>query len=447
MLRQPRGGMEFKFGKVVEVPAPPPTLPAQVLRVAIDSEPTVQLNQTVAAAQPLCESVDNQHTHPISPIPGKVTQIDKKAKGFDIHIDTDEPRVPTTMTVPVPKTRKLPIWVETIEQLGPIGETDGRVGLLHQLRAALITRPDTVICVGADEFPPYPVQASLLCSFAQEAVQGTQLLAEITAADDAQMLVPQHRKVRSNIRKHARKSRVRLQPTDTHYASADPSLVIWNHARGKRRVSRRGSPMQARVLIVSPWTAIRLGRWLMRGEVDLARPVFVGTPEHDTPLEFGYAFTGQPIASLSSRIAAAIWREPHRVLVGNPLTGHRAVRHLPIELIQSQTSPTESSEPEPVIPVSGELMTLLEPIKTVHPSPCISCSWCAEVCPTSLRPAKLFDRCSHDVRKNEAHLLEQLEWCVQCGLCSHVCPSQLPLTQTFARKFTQLEESIHGRKG
>jgi electron transport complex protein RnfC len=60
--------------------------------------------------------------------------------------------------------------------------------------------------------------------------------------------------------------------------------------------------------------------------------------------------------------------------------------------------------------------------------PCISCGWCADVCPTRLRPVHLMQLAQRS--QNDQRLVEQINWCIDCGLCSHVCPVSLPLAQT-----------------
>jgi|GEM_PF-2161477 len=446
MLTQPRGGMEFTMGKVVDVPPPPPALPGQPLRLHVGLKPIVSAEEKVQAGQHLTKPEDEGVSAHISPIPGHVSHIHEVTGGFDIHVVPEEPRVPTQVEHDVPKTRKLGPWLEAIHKLGPCGESDGRVGLLAQLEASAITRPDTVICIGVDGFPPYPAQSSLLHSFADEAVQGTQLLAEITGADHAYMLLGHDRSVRRAVKPRCKRTRVKMILADSHYASTDPSLVIWNHTSGKRRLRRTANPLEQRVLIVSPWTVIRLGRWLSTGLVDLARPIFLCWPEVGTPMEVAYAFSGQPVANLNSRVAAAVLREPHRVVFGNPLTGWAA--HVePSEVSEDMANMADIGEREPAVPDCELMLSLLEPPVPQEQVPCITCGWCCEVCPTSLRPAQLFEKCRTELRKNEIRLREELNWCIECGLCSHVCPSNLPLTKTFKEKFKQLDESLNAQRG
>ena len=61
--------------------------------------------------------------------------------------------------------------------------------------------------------------------------------------------------------------------------------------------------------------------------------------------------------------------------------------------------------------------------------PCISCNFCAEVCPAGIMPYLIHKHIYAD-------LLEEVErarvdLCVECGLCSFVCPSKINLTKQF----------------
>jgi len=60
--------------------------------------------------------------------------------------------------------------------------------------------------------------------------------------------------------------------------------------------------------------------------------------------------------------------------------------------------------------------------------PCISCSYCEEVCPVDIIPHLL----SKYVRKeliDETLMNYEIFNCIQCGLCSYACPSKIPLAK------------------
>jgi electron transport complex protein RnfC len=60
--------------------------------------------------------------------------------------------------------------------------------------------------------------------------------------------------------------------------------------------------------------------------------------------------------------------------------------------------------------------------------PCISCSFCEEVCPVGIIPHLLFHYVERDVI-DETLLKYRIFNCVECNLCSYVCPSKIPVAQ------------------
>ena len=60
--------------------------------------------------------------------------------------------------------------------------------------------------------------------------------------------------------------------------------------------------------------------------------------------------------------------------------------------------------------------------------PCISCSFCEEVCPVGIIPHLLFHYVEKDL-VDETLLKYRIFNCVECNLCSYVCPSKIPVAQ------------------
>jgi Na(+)-translocating NADH:ubiquinone oxidoreductase A subunit len=70
--------------------------------------------------------------------------------------------------------------------------------------------------------------------------------------------------------------------------------------------------------------------------------------------------------------------------------------------------------------------------------PCISCSFCEEVCPAGIIPhlihKYLYRGLIEEVEQNRVDL------CIECGLCSFVCPSKLDLMQQFIEAKRLIEQ-------
>ncbi len=73
---------------------------------------------------------------------------------------------------------------------------------------------------------------------------------------------------------------------------------------------------------------------------------------------------------------------------------------------------------------------------------CISCMFCADVCPVDILPEMLYKAILAD--EVEEYLSHGLLDCVQCGLCSYVCPSKIELTATFERAKIDYAKQVAG---
>lgn len=436
------GGMEFGTGPVVTVTPPPETVPAHPLQLRLLARPEVQVGQRVEVGQVLADTQDSGPAAAISPVRGRVLEITEVTdqhpgllappqweRAYDLLVQPDQPAVATAWDTPPPVDRRLVTWLHALRRIGPLGIHDGRIGLLAQLEQAVVRSPVMVVCTGLDAFPPYPDRSSLISSFPAEVAAGTRLLCDISGARHGRIIVSRQAGLLRKLKPRCRHERLRLMAVHNIYPAADPTLMLWRHVRRRIRMSREGQPMEHRILMVTPWTAIRLARWIDRARLDLARPVLVGWPHHDQPMGAAWAMPGQPVASLHVRLASAIASPAAgQVVIGDPMTGQ---------------APPAALGGEPVVPEAQCLVTLLEPVVPPQPVPCIACGWCYDVCPTGVRPAPLLDRC-RSPRRHSLRLLEDLSWCIDCGLCSHVCPSELPLAQTFRRTFRDLDQELAG---
>lgn len=438
------------------MPVPPETIPAHVIRLLCHERPEVTAGQVVRQCQVLLEpSLGSSACH-VSPITGTVRQVRSLTTPmgpvFEVTIEPSLTSVPTQISVKPPEERKLDAWLAVMKQVGPWSTPDGGVGLMAQLDAARQAKPDTVICVGLDAFPPYPVRSSTLISFPDEAVLGTMILADLVGAKNVVMLAPKTAPVLGRLRGSCAKYKVQLKGAINLYPSADPTLVAWAHAPGRRKLPRGGNPVSCGLVMVTPWTAVRIGRWFNHGKLDIARPMMIAWPEPGVPMTPAYAFAGQPLATLDPRLALALAENRKAVVVGNPMTGRELAQHpegvtvatslaAPVRGTTAEVAHTPGAtgggQPgptldvlrhEPVVPADELLISVLPAVNLLPAEPCISCGWCADVCPTRLRPIHLMELAQRG--RSDHRLVEQLNWCIDCGLCSHVCPVSLPLAQT-----------------
>lgn len=417
-----RGGMEFKTGRPILIPQPPDSVVVHKLQLWCPTDPTVMPGGRVTTGQAIAPACPGRSGVRRSPACGVVQRITLGAKqggwagGVWVAIDAEGRAESATLDRPAPAGRKLGTWIDAMHDADLWPDADGAVGILAQLQAAAETRIDTVICVGVDRFPPYPDASSLLTSFAEPAVLGTSLIGDVVGAANVTMLAAKRPTLVRKLKKYCQSYRLRMKTIEPVYPAADPTVVAWSHASGRRRLPAGANPASVGVMLISPWTAIRIGRWFERSKLDIARPVLTAWPVRGSAMSVGYALPGQSLSGVEGWQDAALPRGA-RVLYGDPMTG------LLDEHDSRRTDPGDGL----LIPERGLLVSVVDAPPRLQPTECISCGWCVDVCPTRLRPIDLMRKCkSHP---DSASLAESLRWCTGCGLCSHVCPSSLPIAQ------------------
>ncbi len=415
-------GMEFPIGRPIAYTEPPHTLAADRIQLPLKRPPCVVEGQPLSPGQPLVDAQDGLWT-PTCPVRGRVQKLiaPDPIAGPGTHstvvvIEPSDEEQDTSLAVDPPSGRRFDQWLTALRQLGPWPGHDGRVGFEAQLDTAQQRPPATLICVGLDGFSPYPDRSSLLMSFPNDAVLGTLMIADLIGIKDVSMVAADLAAVVSKLRPVCRRYRLRLIDTHPVYPASEPTLVAWSHGRGLKLPAGQ-NPVEAGLMLISPWTAIRFARWVARRRIDLIQPVMIAWPERGSRPTVTYTFAGSPLATLHPRLREILSHSSHRVLLGHPMTG-RLIAPAPDERPTAQT----------VVRSHATLISVLDHATARPAEPCISCGWCAETCPTGLEPIRLMDQCQ--ANSQDARVRQQLSWCIDCGLCSYICPSTIPIAQT-----------------
>ena len=72
--------------------------------------------------------------------------------------------------------------------------------------------------------------------------------------------------------------------------------------------------------------------------------------------------------------------------------------------------------------------------------PCVSCTYCEEVCPSRIIPHLLHRYVEQDMVEEAVPF--DLMSCIDCGLCTYVCPSKLPLSASIAEGKQRAKEEL-----
>ena len=424
------GGMEFPIGKPTRLPSPPETIAPCPIEVRLPRKPSVVEGQSIRAGQRLI-SDESGRWSVVSPVDGrvgKITPLDRReasiTPGFTLKIDSIADAYETSLGIDPPSGRLFKDWLEALRQLGTWPGRDGWVGFERQIDAAAERPPQTIICVGLDEFSPFAYQSSLLMSFPDDAVLGTLMLGDLIGIKNAMMLAANYAQVVSTLKPSCRKLRLRLKVTPPIYPASDPTVVAWSH--GQRQYLPFGTnPVDAGLMLISPWTAIRFARWVTRRRIDLVQPVMIVGSKRSSQPSIRYTIAGCSLSSLDADLGQALGDQTRRVILGNPLTGQEVIPFV-----------FDNQARRYVLTADTSVICVLQKTQAPTPQPCVSCGWCNETCPTGLEPIRLVYRCQEQV--NDKALIDSLRSCIDCGLCSYVCPSAIPIAQTLRNKADQL---------
>ncbi|QDU70810.1 4Fe-4S dicluster domain-containing protein [Mucisphaera calidilacus] len=297
-------------------------------------------------------------------------------------------------------------WLDAMQEVGG-WEQAGLPGVDEQLERVLERPADLVICVGLDRYPPFSIRGALLRTYPNEVMEGLELLASLSGAKIRMLAMDRGMSGGRVIRRLARERGVRRLSLSAVYPAADPTLIAWHTATGgRRRLAPGCCPTTVGMVMVDPWLCVRLARWLRSGRLERSRPVWVAEDVASTEGVIRWLAPG-PLDESILRGGAVACGDP---LSGRVLEGRRL-----------------SGDVEAIFGVSGS-------VSWRAPEPCIQCGWCAEVCPTHLRPIELVRVIERDRRVDP-----KLDWCLDCGLCTRVCPSAIDLATVLRGRHVQRE--------
>lgn len=275
--------------------------------------------------------------------------------------------------------------------------------LLGQLRAALTSRVDTVVCTLLDGDATLRLNAALASRYPEE------LMAGLTFVDG--LIAPRHswlvtdETAPSNwlapVRGAARLARRRLISLRNDYPESDPSLLLFTLLR--RRLKPGRLPTDERAILLDAPAAIVLGQFARTGGRPAHAWAAVHHPEWAATRYADVAF-GTPLSDVLGHMG--LRPEDHVIRAGDLLRDRKVTADLPVG--------------------TGELAFHVSyPEREVIPDPCIRCGWCFEGCPVRIHPAGLLEASQRDSVALGRHY--GLDACIECGICSYVCPSRLPL--------------------
>jgi electron transport complex protein RnfC len=237
-----------------------------------------------------------------------------------------------------------------------------------------------------------------------------------------------------------------IRPLLNRYPQAHPTVLMWSLHH--KRLPVDALPSRVQRVLVDPVSCWAIGRWLRTGRPMRERPiqVFLQQDRDAGPsARVLMGRIGETIAEFCGRFSLHL--KDRQVIANGMLAG-------------MQVDPAAAR-----IDAATESLSFREPAAPEHPTACLACGWCGDVCPTALQPMHLLElaqriptglEMAQGLRGNASataggtappatagagdavRLLRTREaaetaHCIGCGLCSYVCPARLPLTQEIVR--------------
>lgn len=192
------------------------------------------------------------------------------------------------------------------------------------------------------------------------------------------------------------------------YPGGAEKLIV---ARLNGRMPSAGQlPVQLGYLVFSVASLWTLGRWLIKREPSILRPLSLVVPTR--PTRNLLVPVGTPLSHILNSYGIDAKPETHLLVTGGLMMGRSVLPEAPV--------------------LKGTNAIFVQPIPqrlTRIEEPCILCGSCFDVCPLKLHPSGMAERIRGGRRS--AALAAQLDECFLCGACSGVCPSEIPLVQIF----------------
>ena len=280
----------------------------------------------------------------------------------------------------------------------------------------------TLIINGTECEPYITADDTVMQCFAQQIVEGTEILAHMVGAETVLLAVEDNKPEAADAMRQAAEALeiAEVVTFPTKYPSGGEKQLI--EILLNAQVPSGGIPADIGVLCQNPSTAIAVRDALIDGKPVTHRITTVTGMSLKDPGN-RRVMLGTPIRELLET-AGFNADSADRVIHGGPMMGF-AVTDLDM----------------PVVKITN---CVLAPTRTEIPPPqpqqaCIRCGMCAEACPASLLPQQLYWYArARDQEQLERHNLMD---CIECGACAYVCPSHIPLVQYYRSAKGSLREA------
>ena len=279
----------------------------------------------------------------------------------------------------------------------------------------------TLIINGAECEPYITADEALMREYADEIVEGSQIIQTIIGAQDCVIGIEENKHeaikaIQSAIagleaaNPVSGLSVVKLVLVPAIYPSGGEKQLI-RIVTGIQPMSGQ-RPSDVGVLCHSVATARAVFKAITDGEPLISRVTTVTGSALRNPVNVE-VLIGTPVSHLL-QFAGFDSSALERLLVGGPLMGY-AVDDLETPVLKTSNC---------LLAASQQDIQSVEASSIPHRD-CIRCDFCAPVCPVKLQPQTLYFSSRH--QRHDSAVKNGILDCIECGACAAVCPSHIPL--------------------
>jgi electron transport complex protein RnfC len=279
----------------------------------------------------------------------------------------------------------------------------------------------TLIINGAECEPYITADEALMREYADEIVEGSQIIQTIIGAQDCVIGIEENKHeaikaIQSAIagleaaNPVSGLSVVKLVLVPAIYPSGGEKQLI-RIVTGIQPMSGQ-RPSDVGMLCHSVATARAVFKAITDGEPLISRVTTVTGSALRNPVNVE-VLIGTPVSHLL-QFAGFDSSALERLLVGGPLMGY-AVDDLETPVLKTSNC---------LLAASQQDIQSVEASSIPHRD-CIRCDFCAPVCPVKLQPQTLYFSSRH--QRHDSAVKNGILDCIECGACAAVCPSHIPL--------------------
>ena len=286
----------------------------------------------------------------------------------------------------------------------------------------------TLILNGTECEPYLTSDFSLMNQYTEELLNGIKIIKKVLNPTNIYLVIEkenkQLKKKLEYIEENIKELKLKILPSAYPQGS---ELQLIKSITGQE-ISKTVLPIEVGIIVSNVGTVKAIYDAVIDGKPLVERIVTISGEQ--TASKGNYLIKiGTPVSHIINKIKLEDSLSNTRIVFGDPMMGN--------DVTDMET---------PVIKGTYGILFLSKEIDKVERKNCISCGYCAEVCPMRLMPMKFEEMYR---KENYRNLLKfSINSCIECGACEYICPSRVPLLKSIKKgkeKIRKVEGDKDGR--